>query len=87
MGSMFAQECSLLRLRVVADAEPGELARVLERFQNLNVLPRRVIAEFGTDNVFHIQVDVCGSTEERLTLIAAKIGQVPSIVNAYWHRL
>lgn len=37
---------SLLRLRVVAEADSGVLMRVLERFQNLGVLPRRVIAEF-----------------------------------------
>ena len=84
---MFAPEFPLLRLRVAADADPGALARVLERFQNLNVLPRRIVAEFGTNDLLHIQVNVFGLTEERLTLIAAKIGQVPSIVHAYWHRL
>jgi hypothetical protein len=78
---------SLFRLRVVADADPGAIARVIERFQNLNVLPRRVIAEFGIDETIHIQVDVCGMSEEQLTTIAAKIGQVTSIVNAYWHRV
>ena len=84
---MLIQESPLLRLRVVADADPGALARVLERFQNLDILPRRIIAEFGTNDTLHIQVDVFGVTEERLTLIAAKIGQVPSIVTANWHRV
>jgi (p)ppGpp synthase/HD superfamily hydrolase len=84
---MPAQEFLLYRLRVAADADPGALARVLERFQNLNIAPRRIIAEFGTNDTLHIQVDVFGLSEERLTLIAAKIGQVPSIVSAYWHRL
>jgi hypothetical protein len=84
---MFAPELPLLRLRVTADADPGALARVLERFQNLNVLPRRIVAEFGTNDLLHIQVDVLGLTEERLTLIAAKIGQVPSILNTVWHRV
>jgi hypothetical protein len=70
---MFSQECALLRLRVVADGDPTSLARVIERFQNLNVLARRVIAEFGTNGAFHIQVDVFGLAEERLTLIAAKM--------------
>jgi hypothetical protein len=87
MAFMLVQESPLLRLRVVADADPGALARVLERFQNLSVLPRRIVAEFGTNEQLHIQVDVFGLTEERLTLIAAKIGQVPSIVSAYWHRV
>jgi hypothetical protein len=84
---MLLQELSLLRLRVAADADPGALARVLERFQNLNIVPRRITAELGANGTLHIQVDIFGLTEERLTLIAAKIGQVPSIVNAYWHRL
>ena len=84
---MFVPEFPLLRLLVTADADPGALARILERFQNLNVLPRRVIGEYGTDDMLHIQVDVFGLTEERLTLIAAKIGQGPSILNAYWHRV
>jgi hypothetical protein len=84
---MSALQVSLLRLRVVAEADPGAVARVLERFQNLNVLPRRIIAEFGINDTLHIQVDVCGVPEEHLTIIAAKIGQATSIVNAYWHRV
>jgi hypothetical protein len=76
----------VLHLRVAAQADPGALARVLERFQNLNVTPRRVVAEWGIKDTLHVQVDVAGLPEERLTLIAAKIGQIPSILNAYWHR-
>jgi hypothetical protein len=84
---MVSQEFSLLRLQVVADADPGAIARVLERLQNQNVLPRRVIAEFGTNEILHITVDFCGMPEEQLTLITMKIRQAPCIVNAYWHRL
>jgi hypothetical protein len=80
-----SQELALLRLRVVAEADPGALARVLERFQNLNVLPRRVVAEFGSTGAFHIQVDVLGVPEPMLTLITEKIAQVPSVLNAHWH--
>jgi hypothetical protein len=84
---MAVQEFSLWRLRVVAEADPCALARVLERFQNLNVLPRRIIAEFGSNDLLHVQVDVFGLPEAQLGMIAAKIGQFPSIVNAYWHRV
>lgn len=83
MSSLVAQ---VLHLRVAAEADPGALARVLERFQNLNVIPRRVIAEWGINDLLHIKVEIADLNEERLTLIAAKIGQVPSILNAYWHR-
>ena len=69
---MSANQLSVLRLKVVAEADSGALMRVLERFQNLGVLPRRVIAEFTTTDVMSIQVDVSGIEENRLTLIAAK---------------
>jgi hypothetical protein len=84
---MESQELSLCRLRVVADADPGALARVLERLQNLNCLPRRVSAELGTNDILHVEVDVVGLSAEQMTLMAAKIGQAPCIVNAYWHWL
>jgi hypothetical protein len=76
---------SLLRLRVVAEADAGALLRVLERFHNLGILPRRVIAEFTTTDSVSIQLDVAGLEESRLTLIAAKLGELPFITQAYWH--
>jgi len=76
---------SLLRLRVVAEADAGVLMRVLERFQNLGVLPRRVIAEFTTTDSVSIQLDVSGMEESRLTHIAAKLGELPFVTRAYWH--
>jgi hypothetical protein len=75
------------RLHVLADADPGAIARVVERFQNLNVILRRLSAEFSSNDILHIEVDVCGVPDEQLTVIACKIGQAPCIVNAYWHRL
>jgi hypothetical protein len=82
-----SQPYSRRRLRVVADADPGTIARVVERFQNLNIVPRRVIAEFSSNDILHIEVDVCGLFDEQLSLIVGKIRQAPCIVNAYWHRL
>jgi hypothetical protein len=78
---------SLLRLRVVADADPGAIARVIQQFQNLNCVPRRVIAEFSTDDKIHIQVDVCGMPETQLALITQKVAQATSIIGAHWYRL
>ena len=83
---MSSSDWPVLCLRVAAEADPGALARVLERFQNLNVLPRRVIAEWGIAGTLHVQMDVAGLSEEMLTLITAKLAQVPCILNAYWHR-
>jgi hypothetical protein len=76
-----------LCLRVVAEADPGVLSRVLGQFQNLNIVPLRVLAELSTSAVLHVRIDVFGLPEARLTLIAAKVGQLPAVMNAYWHRI
>ncbi len=84
------EECELattLCLRVVAEADPGVLSRVLGQFQNLNVVPLRVLSEFSTSDVLHLRIDVFGLPETRLSLIAAKISGFPAVTNAYWHRL
>jgi len=81
------QPYSRRRLQVVADADPGALARVVERFQNLNIIPRRLTAEFSSNDTLHIAVDVFGLPDEQLALIVAKICQAPCVLNAYWHRL
>lgn len=83
MGNV--ESFSLLRLRVVAEADAGALMRVLERFQNLGILPRKVIAEFTTSDLLSIQLDVAGLEESRLSLIAAKLGELPCVTHAYWH--
>jgi hypothetical protein len=74
-----------LRLRVTAEPDPGALSRVLANFQNINLLPRRVIAEFGSSNELHVTVDLVDLSEHRLTCIAAKVAQIPSVLQAYWH--
>jgi hypothetical protein len=85
---MYSQDTSpLLRLQVVADADPTAIARVVDRFQNLNVLPRRLIAEFSTNDLLHIAVDVFGMSESQLTLIVAKLRESPMIVSARWHHI
>jgi hypothetical protein len=83
---MDPESVPLLRLRVLAEADPAALQRLLERFLNLNVLPRRVVAEFGTGNSLHNQVDVAGVSDQRLSLIAAKIERVPCVLRAFWSR-
>ncbi len=83
---MSSSNWPLYRLRVAADADPGALARVLERFQNLNVVPRRVLAELATTGILHVQVDIAGLSEETVNLIAAKLSQVPCIQNVHWHQ-
>jgi hypothetical protein len=81
---MSPESVQVLRLRVLAEADPAALQRVLEHFLHLNVLPRRVVAEYGTANTLHIQVDIAGVSEQRLSLIAAKIEQAPCVLRAFW---
>ena len=76
---------ALLRLRVATDGDPSALPRLMGFFQNLNVTPRRVHAEFGIGAEMFLAIDVFGLAEERLDLIAAKIGQSPCVLSAYWH--
>jgi hypothetical protein len=73
-------------LRVSAEADPGVLARVVERFQNLNIVPHKVVAEWATTGLLHIEVLIAGIPERTVDLITAKLGQIPSIIGAYWHR-
>lgn len=78
---------SFFRLRVAAEADPGAIARVIERFQNLNVIPRRLIAEFGVDETLHIEVDVSGVAREQMNIIAAKLREAVSVTRVHWHLL
>jgi hypothetical protein len=75
----------LLRVSVVADADPGGLARVIQRFTNLNVVPLRVNAVLGGDGALRIEVDVFGVPEETLSVMTAKIHQIPCVMTAAWH--
>lgn len=81
------QTVQALCLRVVAEPDPGALARVLNCFASVNAIPRRVLAEFSIAGVQHIRVDIVGLTERHLSLISAKLGQAPMIESAYWHHL
>lgn len=67
---------------MVADADPGALPRVLERFETLNLVPRRVIAERCSEDVLHIEVEVANCLPRVVEQIAAKLAQMPSIHSA-----
>jgi hypothetical protein len=75
----------LLSLRVVAQAEPGVLTRVLFLLQNINIVPRRVLAECDCGGRLYIGLDVFGLAEQRATIITAKIRQLPDVLDAHWY--
>jgi len=83
---VFPETTALLSLKVTAESDPGILARVLVPIQNLNVIPRRVLAECGAVGQIHIEIDIVGLAERRVALITSKIGEIPSVLSAHWHR-
>ncbi len=72
-------------LRVHAEADPSVLARVIERFQNQNIVPRRFTAELGATGSLYVQVEIVGMTDLSLTLIANKLSELPTVLHVYWH--
>ncbi len=87
MSDDYTKTHRALRLRVSAEADPGLLGRLLGCFQNLNVVPHRIVAEFATTELMHIHVDVSGLSERRLTRIAARVHQWVPVTHAHWHWL
>jgi hypothetical protein len=74
------------RVRATAEADPGALPRLLARFQNLNLLPRRVLAEHSSTGHLHVEIDVAAIPEATVQLIVTKIREMPSILDAHWCR-
>ena len=69
------------------NSDPSVLPRLLGHFQNLNVTPRLVGADFGASARMQLHIDICGRSQERLSLTTSKISQCPSVLNPYWHYL
>jgi hypothetical protein len=70
------------RLRVLAERDPGILLRVLERFSNLNIVPDRVSAACSPGDEIVIEIEVTDISSATCALIAAKIVQLPAVLNA-----
>jgi hypothetical protein len=87
MSEEHTETTKVVRLRVSADSDPGLLARLLGHFQNINVVPRRIVAEFATTQMMHIHIDVSGMSEARLSLLTAKVREWVPVASAHWHWL
>jgi hypothetical protein len=74
------------RVRATAEADPGALPRLLARFQNLNLTPRRVVAEFSSSGALHVEIDVAALPEATVQLIVTKLREMPCILDAHWCR-
>ena len=77
---------SRYRVRATAEADAGALPRLLARFQNLNLTPRRVVAEYSCIGQLHVEIDVAALPEETVQLIVAKLREMPSILDVHWCR-
>jgi hypothetical protein len=69
-------------LRVLADRDPGVLLRVLVRFSNLNLIPNRFNAVCGPSDQIIIEIDVTDIPAPTCILIAAKVAQLPAVLDA-----
>jgi hypothetical protein len=59
----------------------------IDPFRSTSSANQRISAEFASNDLLHIEVDVFGLSEEQLSLVAGKIGKAVSIHHAHWHRL
>jgi hypothetical protein len=78
---------SRIRLRVAAEADPAALPRIVSLLHTLSLLPRRLIAEQGSGELLHVQIDFVGVSEERISLVTGKVAQGVHVLNAFWHYL
>ena len=72
------------RLKVLAEADPGAIARVLQPFQSRNIVPHRVRIDRIGEDYLEIAVDVATADiqPDALQRIAAQLGQLPDVMVA-----
>lgn len=70
------------RIKLIAEADPGALARVLQPIQGLNIVPRSLRAvRLGVEWLeIEVQIEAAELTNEALRLVAAKLGQLPAVM-------
>jgi len=85
-GQVDHEDAPLLKLCVESEADPAALPRILDFLQILNVVPRCVHAECVGREIMRVEVIVAGLSETTLALVAAKVAQVPCVIEAGWRR-
>jgi len=72
------------RLKVIAEADPSALTRILQHFQRLNVIPHRVHAERLGETYLEIAIEISAADvlPDTQHLITAKLGQLPIVLIA-----
>lgn len=74
-------------LSVSAERDPSMLVRVLTYFLILNILPRKVVAEFNAEEMQLIRIEANDITAKQVSVIAAKINQLPTVESVHWCQL
>lgn len=72
------------RIRVIAESDPGALARILQPFQSLNVVPCSLRADRLGDAWLEIAVEIVVAelSPEACRLVTAKLAQLPLVMTA-----
>ena len=81
---MQVDNAAVLRLRVVAEADPGVLVRTLQFFQARNIVPGRVSAQrMGAEFLeIAIEVDATECSKETFRMVVSKLQELPIIIAA-----
>lgn len=81
---MQADNVAVLRVRVVAEADPSALVRALQLLQARNIVPLRVNAQRIDGELLEIaiEVDAAHCTQETFRLVVAKINELSVVLTA-----
>jgi hypothetical protein len=81
---MQVNNAAVLRLRVVAEADPGALVRTLQFFEARNLVPLRACARrLGMEFLeIEIEIDQADCTQDAFRLVHAKVSELPLVVAA-----
>jgi hypothetical protein len=81
---MQSDNAAARRLKVVAEADPGALVRVLQFFQGRNIVPRRAASLRIAREIIEIEVEVDAAdcTDEAFRAVVAKVDQLPIVIAA-----
>lgn len=84
--SLAAQQlpASRWRLKVIADADPGAIARILQPFHSLNIVPFSVRVDRVGNAYLEVGVEITAADllPEAFQAIVAKLGQLPNVMAA-----
>ncbi len=78
------QAAARRRLRVLAEADPGAIARILQPFQTLNIVPLQLRVDRIGEHYLDLSIEVLtiDIAPESFVTLTAKIAQVPCVMTA-----